>query len=324
MSKDKSTSDLPDMGNEYDMRPIESPILTGWKVDAVAGLTRSVLGGTFIQYLNKRNDVECVRRLANKLMHLPPKYYPMSNKTKHDDAESTNNQSIIGRLMPGGVEDRTASDFAPLWKDKENVKAHTPPVDGTECEGFAFASIADYRQAYEQGEVTPVHVLKAYLEIVEESEALTPPLRAILSLNGEQKGEMVKDAQESAERYAIGAPKSPLDGILVALKDSEDVRGYETGKGTSFLGEVNGKAKSDGRIAVLLREAGAIIVGKTNMHEIGIGTTGFNLHWGTPRNPYDPERYTGGSSSGSAAAVAAGLGTHSYVFFQDLSKMEEC
>ena len=309
MSKDESTSDLPDMGNEYNMRHIESPILTGWKVDAVAGLTRSVLGGPFIQYLNKRNDLECVRRLANKLMHLPPIYYPMSNKTQNNNGESTDKQTIIGRLMPGRVEDRTESDFAPLWKDEENVKAHTPPVDGIDCEGFAFTSIADYRQAYEQGEVTPVHVLKAYLEIVEESEALTPPLRAILSLNAEQKKAMLKDAHESTERYAVGASKSPLDGILVALKDSEDVRGYETGKGTSFLGELNGKAKSDGRIAVLLREAGAIIVGKTNMHEIGIGTTGFNLHWGTPRNPYDPEHYTGGSSSGSAAAVAAGLGT---------------
>lgn len=305
MSKDKTTSDMPDMGSEYNIRPIESPILTGWKVDAVAGLTRSVLGGTFLQSLKKRNDMECVRRLAEKLMHIPPMHYPMSNKARTGGTESKDNQSILGRLLPGSAGDQTPFDFTPLWKDEENVKAHTPPVD----DGFAFASIADYRNAYEEGEVTPVHVLKAYLEAVEESEALTPPLRAILSLNAEQKEQMFIDAQESAQRYAKGESKSPLDGILVALKDSEDVRGYETGKGTSFLGELNGKAKSDGRIAALLREAGAIIVGKTNMHEIGIGTTGFNLHWGTPRNPYDPERFTGGSSSGSAAAVAAGLGT---------------
>ena len=87
------------------------------------------------------------------------------------------------------------------------------------------------------------------------------------------------------------------------------MRGYQTSKGTSFLGQLHGKADSDGRIVQLLRASGAIIVGKTNMHEMGMGTTGFNLHWGTPRNPYDTGRYTGGSSSGSAAAVAAGLGT---------------
>jgi Asp-tRNA(Asn)/Glu-tRNA(Gln) amidotransferase A subunit family amidase len=56
-----------------------------------------------------------------------------------------------------------------------------------------------------------------------------------------------------------------------------------------------------------LRAAGALIIGKANMHEIGIGVTGQNAHHGTPRNPYAPDHYTGGSSSGPAAAVAAGL-----------------
>ena len=82
--------------------------------------------------------------------------------------------------------------------------------------------------------------------------------------------------------------------------------GYKTFKGTSFYGEIAG-IEVDCRIVELLRNAGAIIGGKTNMHEIGLGTTGHNTHWGTPRNPYDPSRYTGGSSSGSAAAVACGL-----------------
>ena len=57
-----------------------------------------------------------------------------------------------------------------------------------------------------------------------------------------------------------------------------------------------------------LLDAGAIPVGKTNMHEIGIGVTGFNPHHGTPRNPYNLNHHTGGSSSGAGAAVAAGLG----------------
>jgi Asp-tRNA(Asn)/Glu-tRNA(Gln) amidotransferase A subunit family amidase len=75
--------------------------------------------------------------------------------------------------------------------------------------------------------------------------------------------------------------------------------------GTTFLGK---RPVSEDAIAVArMRAAGALLLGKTNMHEIGIGVTGFNPHFGTPRNPYDPTRYTGGSSSGSAAAVAAGF-----------------
>ena len=297
-----NTNEPSAIEQEYNIRPVESPILTGWKVDAVAALTRSIVGPAFIDALSKKNDLGCVRRLAEDIMHIPPLYYPMSSKSdKKNLATSDNGSSIFGRLLP-----ETTFDVGPLWKNKKNVQAHTPPVDAN---GFSYTSIADYLKAYTQGEVTPVQVVKAYLEIVQESDALNPPLNAILSLDVEQTEQMLKDAQDSAGRYANGKTKGPLDGILVAVKDSEDVRGYQTSKGTSFLGQLHGKADSDGRIVQLLRASGAIIVGKTNMHEMGMGTTGFNLHWGTPRNPYDTGRYTGGSSSGSAAAVAAGLGT---------------
>lgn len=306
MSKSTDDAESSEIGQEYNVRPIESPILTGWKVDAAASLTRSIVGPPYIDLLLKKNDVACVRRLAAKIMHIPPIYYPMSSIAAKKKLESADNgSSMFGMLLAAG---ETTFDTSPLWKDEKNVLAHTPPVDTTRYDGFAYASIADYLKAYTQAEVTPVQVVKAYLEIVEECDALNPPLKAILPLEVEQTEQMLKDAQASAERYANGQAKGPLDGILVAIKDSEDVRGYETSKGTSFLGKVNGKANSDGRIPQLLRDAGAIIAGKTNMHELGTGTTGFNLHWGTPRNPYDPQRYTGGSSSGSAAAVAAGLG----------------
>jgi len=95
--------------------------------------------------------------------------------------------------------------------------------------------------------------------------------------------------------------------VPIAIKDEMDVRGYPTTIGTSFHGARTGPTTRDATVVARLRAAGAIIVGKANMHEIGIGVTGLNPHHGPARNPYDPAHHAGGSSGGSAAAVAAGL-----------------
>ena len=100
-------------------------------------------------------------------------------------------------------------------------------------------------------------------------------------------------------------PIGPLDGVPVSVKAELDQIGYGTTVGTSFLGKT--PATQDATPVAKLREAGAILIGKTNMHEIGMGVTGLNLHHGVPRNPYRTDSYTGGSSSGSAASVAAGF-----------------
>jgi Asp-tRNA(Asn)/Glu-tRNA(Gln) amidotransferase A subunit family amidase len=91
----------------------------------------------------------------------------------------------------------------------------------------------------------------------------------------------------------------------VAVKDEVDQAPYPTHVGTTFLGKA--PAKQDSTVVARLRKAGALLVGKANMHEIGINPNGSNAHYGHARNPYDLQRDTGGSSSGPAAAVAAGL-----------------
>ena len=96
---------------------------------------------------------------------------------------------------------------------------------------------------------------------------------------------------------------SVFDGVPVAVKDEMDMTPFPTTAGTAFLGRA--PAKQDATIVARMRAAGAMLIGKTNMHEIGIGVTGHNPHHGTTRNPYDPAHYTGGSSSGSGTAVAA-------------------
>jgi Asp-tRNA(Asn)/Glu-tRNA(Gln) amidotransferase A subunit family amidase len=89
------------------------------------------------------------------------------------------------------------------------------------------------------------------------------------------------------------------------VKDELDMMPYPTTVGTRFLGNV--AARQDATVVRRLRDAGALLVGKTNMHEIGILPSGVNPHFGAVRNPYNLSHDSGGSSSGSAAAVSAGL-----------------
>lgn len=109
-------------------------------------------------------------------------------------------------------------------------------------------------------------------------------------------------------------PLARPDGIRVAVKDCIDVAGVITTAGSPVIAEQAKPADTDAPCLELVRAAGARIVGKANLHELCFGATGINPHYGTPRNPLDPRRVPGGSSSGSAVAVAddeadVGIGT---------------
>lgn len=144
-------------------------------------------------------------------------------------------------------------------------------------------------EAVRRGEWTAAELFAAYLQRV---EAENPRLNAFLSL---------------AEPPAVfPSPQTPLAGVPLAIKDLIDVAGLPTTAGSPrFFGAQ--PALQDAEVVRRLRSAGATILGKTHTHEIALGITGINPHHGPARNPHDPQRITGGSSSGSAAAVAAGL-----------------
>jgi len=167
---------------------------------------------------------------------------------------------------------------------------------------FALETTADFQRAYRGGRLTPTVVAERMLSRVKAEEATSPPLRAVIAQNAE---DVLAQAAAATDRWAAGAPLGPLDGVPVGVKDELDQAGYPTTVGTAFMGSTT--ATDDAEVVARLRAAGAVLIGKLNMHEIGIGVTGINPHHGAVRNPYDPTRVTGGSSSGSASAVAAGL-----------------
>lgn len=112
-------------------------------------------------------------------------------------------------------------------------------------------------------------------------------------------------ADASDRRRADGRARGPLDGIPFAVKDLIDAEGYPTTGGALIMPEAP-KAR-DAPVVARLKAAGAVMIGKTNLHELAYGVTSENPHFGAVRHPLDPERAAGGSSGGSAAAIAAGI-----------------
>jgi Asp-tRNA(Asn)/Glu-tRNA(Gln) amidotransferase A subunit family amidase len=204
-------------------------------------------------------------------------------------ATPSGDASIVVPPLPGadhGTPDHGTADAGPA----------APPPAATTPPDNAFVA------AYRAGTATPPDVAERFLAAVAACDRADPPLRAFVATDA---ADLRAQARDAARRYREGHPLGPLDGVPVAVKDELDQAPYPTTAGTKFLGRA--PAAHDATVVARLRAAGAMLVGKTNMHEAGMGITGINPHHGTPRNPHDPTRVTGGSSSGSAAAVAAGL-----------------
>ncbi len=114
------------------------------------------------------------------------------------------------------------------------------------------------------------------------------------------------EARHAEKQFRRRGTTSPLCGIPVAIKDNFFTRGILTTAGSSILSDFIPETDSD--VVRNLKRAGAIVLGKTNMHEFAYGITNENPHYGPARNPWDLDRVTGGSSGGSAAALAMGIG----------------
>ena len=146
-------------------------------------------------------------------------------------------------------------------------------------------------------------IAKSVAETIARIAELNPTLNAYIEVFEAQAMEQARALDEELRR---GNSRGPLHGKTISLKDLIDVRGGPTTAASrSRAGHV---AAEDATLVTRLREAGAVLVGKTNLHELALGTTSDESAFGPVRNPLDPSRSPGGSSGGSAAAVAAGMG----------------
>src|SRR5438445_415834 len=162
-----------------------------------------------------------------------------------------------------------------------------------------FASIELLSGLLAKKKVSPVELTQLYLTRIER---LNPKLNAFLTVASESA---LAEARAAERELLRGKRRGVLHGIPVALKDNIETRNLRTTMGSLVLRDF--LPSDDATVVRKLRRAGAIVLGKTNLHEFAYGVTSENPHYGPVRNPWNTGRSAGGSSGGSAAAVAAGL-----------------
>lgn len=165
------------------------------------------------------------------------------------------------------------------------------------CHHGAVLPLPELSAALRSGALSPVeHVRDACERLADDRHG------AVIVLDADRA---LAEARERAAELARGRWRGPLHGVAVGVKDLYDVAGLPTRCGSDVLADAP-PAAADAALVARLREAGAVVVAKLHTHEFAYGPTGDVAATGPARNPHDPTRITGGSSSGSAAAVAAG------------------
>jgi aspartyl-tRNA(Asn)/glutamyl-tRNA(Gln) amidotransferase subunit A len=170
---------------------------------------------------------------------------------------------------------------------------------------LVFATIAEVAKLFRTGKLSPVELTELMLSRIEQ---VNPKLNAYITVTTELARSQAKRAE--VELGTQGKRKTRTDrgllqGIPVSLKDNICTAGIRTTAGSKIL--IGYFPERDAQVVTRLKQAGAVLLGKTNLHEFAYGVTTDNPHYGAARNPWDTARIPGGSSGGSAAAVAAGL-----------------
>ncbi len=164
---------------------------------------------------------------------------------------------------------------------------------------ISLETIAALSKRIKSREVSPVEVTRLYLERIER---LNPKLNAYVTVTADQA---LAEAKIAEHEIGENRFRGPLHGIPVSIKDNIATRGVRTTAGSKILSDWI--PEFDACCVTKLKAAGAVLVGKTNMHEWALGGTTINPYYGTTCNPWDTSRIAGGSSGGSGAAVAASM-----------------
>lgn len=275
---------------KYHYEKIEAPHVTGiWLKLFVILLEAPIIGSMIISHLKKENKI--VEMLRNTVIPEAPMFKP-----EFPPQESETEVVLLDE--EGRPEERVelAVKSLPAYDPHKSWSADSSSP-------FHYWKIRDYAYAYRSKLTTPSLVAERFISAMDEFNSKKPPTPLLISYDPEL---IRKQAAASTQRFEEGNPLSILDGIFMAIKDDIDCCPHPSKGGTTFFHEVR-PVEKDAVSVGRLRRCGVILVGKANMHELGLGTTGNNPNHGTARNPHAPETYTGGSSSGPAAIVAAGL-----------------
>lgn len=259
----------------YDLKDVKLPKVWGRPLKALASLVGSPYTNSLVKHqLQKEGGLDELRATQVDTVPMMMPKHPMVQRAKASEIKDS-----VPRFLKR-MQEQSESAY-----QSEAV----------------YRSVVDYARAYKIGNSSPTEVAE---RLIDALNAQKQGINAITHFNEQY---IRLQAEESTQRLQRGEARSLLEGVPISVKDELDAVPYCTSVGTQIYGQ-DGSCQDDATVVARLRAAGCIIIGKANMHEIGIDLNGFNPHAGLCRNPYNSAHHTGGSSSGSAAAVAAGLG----------------
>ena len=228
-----------------------------------------------------------------------------------DSGESSNIEPEFGSMNENTIEVKGKNKII-FAGDSNDIIDASIGISQTSTFPVEEATIAEINQAFDAGTLTSEELVKLYLNRIEAFDKQGQSINSIITINPEALATAVA---LDIERELSGA-RSPLHGIPIVVKDNIDTFDLPTSAGSLVL--ENSIPPDDAFVVQELREAGAIILGKTNLDELARGAEGLSLLGGQTLNPYALNRVPGGSSAGTAAAVASnfatlGLGTETGV-----------
>ncbi|KAI9837079.1 MAG: hypothetical protein M1819_000728 [Sarea resinae] len=258
--------------------PKSNPVIRGRPLSIGASIIS--WAGPIQQYLYNNAGFNSLRSIR-ELDGVEPRFDPTVIPLEPNAAGSSSSQDILGHPR---------SD-SPLL----------PPLQHAEGRYY---SVYDFHEAYTSGKLTPTAVAEALLPLIRRDTS--PPGQHSVAFIEVREDLVLKAAEASTQRYRDGKSIGLLDGVPTGVKDEVDLAGYSKHLGSA----IDFTSKDPEATSWCVRkwqEQGVVILGKLNMHEIGLDTTNNNPHYGTPPNPHNLSYYPGGSSGGSAYAVATGL-----------------
>ncbi|KAM7277003.1 hypothetical protein ACFE04_018869 [Oxalis oulophora] len=285
--------DLTSNSNEVYLKAnVKAPRMAGFLVKIFVWFIESrIFGGLFLYLLKGNNLIH--KLISHAELDESPLFVPLHPYEDHGgEGEGEGEVKCIDSESSPPEQVQQAIECLPLSTETNGLNP-----------AFRHWTVMDYSRAYCSGQISPRQVAERFIAAVRDSSKPSLNMSFFINYNAE---DILKQAIESTLRYERGEAISALDGVPIAIKDEIDCDPYPTTGGTKWLHKFR-PCKKDACCVSRLKSCGAIIVGKTNMHELGAGTSGINPHYGVTRNPYNASRISGGSSSGSAAVVAAGL-----------------
>lgn len=294
---ESSLLNLTDVAYRYEK--IHAPVVSGWQLKVLSYvLTQTYFIGPILRRkLLLNNRITEIRQLAAQvnlpgLIHHAFHRLNAIERKKHDERASLYPVHRLHHLIL-------------------NHALEDPNVTNTnedDVSSFSSSRVLKYYQAYldPTNAITPTIVLNRTMQAIHDLQPIYRPFLMWPPSPNALK-QMIYEADLSTKRYASRQPLSVWDGVPVSFKACIDLKGYVTSKGSQYYEKTKSKATDDDDIVQIFRSLGAIILPPTNMVEFGVSPIGYNAYFHGPFNPHNASHYSGGSSSGSAVAVALGI-----------------